>query len=64
MVYCVRLFHHEAESTKFKDIQDRQTKQLILHVQNKHTLLKLSNKKRSTLRLTKLKLYNAKKFEK
>jgi len=35
-------------------------KKLILHVQDKHTLLKLSNTKRSTLQLTKLKLYNAK----
>jgi len=57
------LFRHEAESTKFKDRQGRQTKPLILHVQNKHTLLKLSNTTQSTLQVTKLKLDHAKKWK-
>jgi len=34
----------------------------ILHIQDKHTLLKLSNTKWSTLQLTKLELYNTKKL--
>jgi len=54
LTHSVHLFFNEAESTKFKDRQDRQTcKQLILHVQNK-LVAKLSKIK---IEVTNVKVY-------
>jgi len=59
--FILRLFYQQAENTKFRDRQDRQTgEHIILLVHNKHKLLTLRNTKRFTLHLTKLKLYGAK----